>query len=126
LHRRPPSQPHQRTRTLEPAARHHLSRVNPLEAQPSGDAYLRLAATPGEGPGAARRGVTPPSPFVGGAPRHARRRGAPDTHPPCSIRTKRVTGWSHRAMAAEAASVDHLAMATRDFRSTVPTAAPHG
>jgi hypothetical protein len=114
LHRRPPSQPHQRTRTLEPAARHHLSRVNPLEAQPSGDAYLRLAATPGEGPGAARRGVTPPSPF------------APDTHPPCSIRTKRVTGWSHRAMAAEAASVDHLAMATRDFRSTVPTAAPHG
>ena len=64
--------------------------------------------------------------LVGGAPRHARRRGAPDTHPPRSIWTKRVTGWSHRAMAAEAASVDHLAMATRDFRSTVSSAAPVG
>jgi hypothetical protein len=31
-----------------------------------------------------------------------------------------------RAMAAEAASVDHLAMATRDFRSTVSSAAPVG
>jgi hypothetical protein len=71
LHRRPPNQPHQRTRTQEPAARHHLSRANPLQPQPSGDAYLRLAAAPGEGPGAAGRGVTPPSPLW------AARRGMP-------------------------------------------------